>query len=408
MQWIMSDSQQNSAIVSDNSQPIIPTVILAYHLILRALFAVGSIACIPVLDGLTLAQLEREGRDKQEYGKERAYGAISWGIAHILSGPAIDMFGFKTLYGTVVLAFIGCIVTFQLYAKSISTIEYNEVCQKTEYIDDLAYSSDDEEKKCCDEASPMLQNPQQESQYQSIPDSDDYDKLLDNSNAQSTSEKEYQEQSRGRMSFTQLIGFFFKETPILNMSYMICVFALFVGMSVVENLIFLYFEFLGGTNTMSGFTVIVTVIIEIPLFQNAPKVLKRLGYTCLLQLACLAYVVRVIGYSFIPTSHPYLVLFLEPLHGITIAFAFTSCVAFADQNVPSGYESSGQGFMSMIRSFGMFVGLCIGGFVEGRALYRLLALIVALGSLALGIGTYSAMKSQKLSNQSSTSGEQST
>ncbi len=87
-------------------------------------------------------------------------------------------------------------------------------------------------------------------------------------------------------------------------------------------------------------------------------------------------------------------LFLEPLHGVTIGFATTSSVAFVDEWVPRGYELSGQGFMSMIGSLGQGLGLCIGGFFKGRVLYRVLASIVALRSLLLGIGNYLKAKSR--------------
>ena len=139
---------------------------------------------------------------------------------------------------------------------------------------------------------------------------------------------------------------------------------------------------------MFGITVVVTVLFEIPLFFFAPNVLSYLGLQRTFQFACLAYVIRVIGYSFIPQSHPYLVLFLEPLHGVTIAFSNTASVDFADSIVPKGYESSGQGFMSMIRGMGMLSGIFIAGFLEGRTLYRVLAAIVTVGSIILGIGNY--------------------
>jgi hypothetical protein len=52
------------------------------------------------------------------------------------------------------------------------------------------------------------------------------------------------------------------------------------------------------------------------------------------------------------------------------------------------HEASGQGFLSMIRGLGQFVGLCIGGFLEGRILYRILAAIVTVGSVILAIGNH--------------------
>ena len=155
---------------------------------------------------------------------------------------------------------------------------------------------------------------------------------------------------------------------------------------VVENLIFLYFEWLGGTSKMEGFTVIVTVIFELPIFHYASSMLLWLGSpSTMLQWASLAYITRVIGYSFIPKDHPNVVLFLEPLHGVTIGFATTSSVAFADEFLPCGFEASGQGFLSTIKCLGQFTGLLIGGYLDGRMLYRVLAAIVGVGSLVLAI-----------------------
>jgi cyanate permease len=166
-------------------------------------------------------------------------------------------------------------------------------------------------------------------------------------------------------------------------------FLLYTGMAVVENLIFLYFEFLGGSYSMCGITVAVTVLFELPLFHYAPEVLRRLkSPVWLFQFGCIAYVIRVVGYSLIPIHHPYWTLILEPLHGVTIGFVTVGCVAFAAEWVPSGYEASGQGFLSMIRGLGQFVGLCIGGFLEGRILYRILAAIVTVGSVILAISNH--------------------
>ena len=137
---------------------------------------------------------------------------------------------------------------------------------------------------------------------------------------------------------------------------------------------------------MEGITVIVTVIFELPIFHYASTMLLWLGSPAtMLQWASLAYISRVIGYSFVPKNHPNIVLFLEPLHGVTIGFATTSSVAFADEFLPRGFEASGQGFLSTIKCLGQFTGLLIGGYLEGRLLYRVLAAIVGLGSLVLAI-----------------------
>lgn len=407
-QQIMDDVVDTETSESGDSQPTIPLPLLVYHLILRSLFAMSNCAIMPALDGLTLATLT----DTHEYGKERLYGAISWAIAHLTFGPLIDLCGFSVLYATIVISCIGCLITFRIFANSSLTNQHVGVGEQVDGSDlrepleneskaslgkakkgstyqslssseYVAQIDRDEEKK-----TPEMETPPQtgsnDVREKSFEKNDAYFENDTTSNAKTESVEE-------RLSFTDLVGLLFEKAP-LNISFIVSLFALFIGMSVVEKLIFLYFEFLGGSNTMCAVTVVVTVLFEIPLFHYAPDVLRSLGSPRLLQWACVAYVVRVIGYSFIPTSHPYLVLFLEPLHGITIAFATTSSVAFADEWAPTGYEASGQGFMSTIRNLGMFVGLCIGGFLEGRTLYRVLAVIVTTGGLILATGNYLATK----------------
>ena len=336
---------------SDNIQNQVPMPLFMYHLFLRAVFALGFTACAPVLDGLTLARLEDEGRDSAEYGKERLYGAVSWGIANMLFGPAIDKWGFGILYIATVMSFILCVITFCVYAKS------NQV----------RYSSVD--------VSDSETMPNSESQM-TLHSNTSYDTFDD--------EVGQQEEMQQKLDVWSMLT---KKNGLLNLSFVVAMFALYIGMSVVENLIFLYFEYLGGSYSMCGITVGVTVMFELPLFHYAPEVLRRLkSPVWMLQAGCFAYVVRVLVYSIIPQDHPYWTLIVEPLHGVTIGFVLVASVAFAAEWVPKGYEASGQGFLSMIRGLGQFVGLCIGGFLEGRILYRVLAIFVSVGSIILFIG----------------------
>lgn len=348
-----------------------------YHIILRVFFVIGTGACGLALDGLTLAQLERQGINKNNYGKERLYGALSWGIAHVSLGPVVDFFGFRALYGTTVLAFVGCLIVIQMYSNADESIQYAGVDSDVDIVESSAIEDQSSASPVC--VSAKIFQPQSGKQMKKktsfVNDIADID-TTDVTNATNTQS----------LTLLELVQLLFQTGSLFKASFIISLFALSVGMSVVESLIFLYFEFLGGSNIMCGMTVCVTVLFELPLFHYAPSILEHLGSATMMQLGCLAYIVRAIGYSFIPQQHPYLVLFLEPLHGFTIGFAGTSSVAFADEWVPAGYESSGQGFISMIGGFGQFIGLCIGGILEGRLLYRVLAMIVTLGSLILGIG----------------------
>ena len=89
-----------------------------------------------------------------------------------------------------------------------------------------------------------------------------------------------------RLKFSDLVRLLLQNGSILNASFIVSLFALSIGMSVVESLIFLYFEFLGGSTMMCGLTVCVTVLFELPLFHYAPAFLEWLGSTTMLQLGC--------------------------------------------------------------------------------------------------------------------------
>jgi len=119
--------------------------------------------------------------------------------------------------------------------------------------------------------------------------------------------------------------------------------------------------------------------------------------------ACLAYIIRVVGYTFIPKDHVILVLLLEPLHGVTYGLAKTSSVEFAARLSPSGFESTGQGIISMLQGLGSIIGLSLGGWTEETfsavVLYRVYALIVTFGLACFCFATCSENSIQEKSQK---------
>ena len=376
---------------SKDIQPIpISTAMLTYHLIVRCIYSMGISATSPVLNGLTLARLERDTRHANEFGKERLYGAISWGIANSFFGITIDTFGFGVVYLTTTLSLIGCGVVFYLYARADDALLKREIIKHKSSdgnkIDDSCINIDAEFKTQLN-----MNDRDHLEEEKRFSEEDNAINIQKDRECNIVPEKEL---SLGQFSFSFVLETIYNQPALLfNICYMIALFTLYIGMSVVENLIFLYFEFLGGSNTLCGFTVAVTVFFELPIFHYAPDILAWMkSPVWMIQWGCLAYVVRVLGYSIIPESHAQWVLVLEPLHGLTIGFVLTGSVAFMDSLMPKGHESSGQGFLSSIMGLGQFFGLCIGGVLEGRVLYRVMAGIVSTGSLILALGCHLSVR----------------
>lgn len=115
-------------------------------------------------------------------------------------------------------------------------------------------------------------------------------------------------------------------------------FTLSMGISVVDNLAFIFFDSLGASNRMDGMTVLFTTVFETPVFYIAPLLLAKWGPGKLLLSAGVAYIIRVVGYTLVPdgTVGMSIILALETLHGLTYAGSKTGSVEFIAQIIPEG------------------------------------------------------------------------
>ena len=325
-----------------------PTVFFGIHIVARILYAICSSFIYNVLDGITLSYTKKHNADgSASYGKERLFGAVGWAIASILLGPILDATGFSVFF---LCAPICCIIS------CLTMIKFGQEC--------IAYEKISEENITANKETEMVKR------TEIVPeeDSDDFrEDGVENPSPNRGSLFLF----RAMVSTYTFCGFIFSSLTLK------------IGTSVVESLIFLYFESMGGSNAICGLTVVVTVVFEIPIFHYAPRLLEYFGAENLQKIACLTYILRVVAYTLIPNGHVIFVLLFEPLHGVTYACSTTSAVEFASRLSPTGYESSGQGFLSLITGIGSVVGLSMGGWIEEvlgpKVLYRSYAAIVTFG-----------------------------
>ena len=326
----------------------------SWYFVLRILFSVSSAAVFPVLDGMCLDFLEKDPHsDKEDYGKERLYGAISWAVANIVLALCLDQFGFVATYPLAVLA--TAFFMFAIYGYS------NELARLLKLARSIQHRTSD----CTEERKEVIDDESRSSQ-----------------------DSETVHNNQQVLSLRTLLKPVF--TSLFGITFMFATFTLSSGQAVVESLVFLFFEFLGSSYFMMGITVLLTVAFEIPIFHIAPKLLERFGASLLLQAASACYIIRVFGYTFIPEGKIGYVLLLEPLHGITFACSVTATVEFVSQFMPEGYEATGQGFLYVVRGCGSVLGLLFGGWAEdhlgARTMYRCFAAVVSVGAICFFVG----------------------
>mmetsp|Transcript_38961 Transcript_38961/g.83927 ORF Transcript_38961/g.83927 Transcript_38961/m.83927 type:complete len:560 (-) Transcript_38961:3968-5647(-) len=335
------------------------TFVLLWHISMRCIYAISFGIIAPTLDGLVLAHLECIGANSTDFGKERMYGALLWGLGTLSAGVGIDYYGFEFLYEMCVVSMVASYGVIGMYIWGISrdtTGAFKSRVNTTIVEDGNNKSSESEE---C------------EYQHEVV----EYD-----------DEEEKEEENDSILSNTELLFIVFQTG--YGKALLFLVFTISMGISVVDNLAFLFFDSLGASSTMDGWSVLSTVLFEIPMFYVSPILLERYGPGKLLIAAGFAYVVRVIGYTLVPANESYtmyIILMLETLHGVSYAGSKTGSVEFIARMMPEGYEASGQGILIFVTYFGVVAGLVMAGWIQetlgGYVMFRVMAGIVSVGMM---------------------------
>ncbi|CAK0867955.1 unnamed protein product [Prorocentrum cordatum] len=155
---------------------------------------------------------------------------------------------------------------------------------------------------------------------------------------------------------------------------------------MVEGMLFILLREMEASTLLCGFSVVVTVIFELPIFAYAKPLLRRLGNQNMILLGQAAWVVRALFYW--RMSAAWSVLLIEPLHGITFALVWTAAIDHVAQPgvCGEGLEASAQGLLSScFMGVGPIVGLLLGGVLfdklGGHVAYSIFAICVfSLGS----------------------------
>ena len=336
----------------------------ALHVGLRLLFAAGNAFVYPVLNGITLAYLDDEGCPPSQYGRERLYGAVSWAVMSVAVGRTIDVFGFAILpFGYAPLGYVFYVASIVAFVASHEeSAAFANVASKGEPV----------------ATNNGCGNQEDDFQDELFRDDDSVEEAAGEDQDVAETESLRQQQSASLLRMLAVVC-----GTVYGAGFVASMITLSMGMSIVESLIFLFFEELGGTYTVMGLTVVVTVVFEIPVFHFAPALLDKYGPGRLQQAAAAAYLVRVVGYTLIPEGAMAWVLLLEPLHGVTYGAAATSNVEYMARLSPKGYEATSQGLLSGLRGVGSIAGLSLGGWIDdaygAKVMYRLYATIVAIG-----------------------------
>lgn len=217
--------------------PRVESFLFPWHTLVRVIYALFLSIVVPTLDGLTLAHLKREGGTSADYGKERMYGAIYWGVGSFVTGAGVDRYGFNFMYALAILGTLLSYVTMSVYLWST----------RRDTTGSFDYRPHQSPGKECEE------------------------RMLHHEENNIDSKKSINEEET--ITLSQLLKT--ACTTGYGQALLFFTFVISIGVSVVDQLAFLFFDELGSSETINGLTVVFSVMFETPIFYLAPSLLNK-------------------------------------------------------------------------------------------------------------------------------------
>nr|KAG5696510.1 hypothetical protein BaRGS_021046 [Batillaria attramentaria] len=103
---------------------------------------------------------------------------------------------------------------------------------------------------------------------------------------------------------------------------------------------------LGAPPQLFGLCVVSSVILEVPTFFFSGRLIRRLGPVPCLCVSIATMSTRLLAYSLL--GNPWLVLLIEPLHGVTFGLMLSSATTYASIVSPPGMSATTQGLVGGI------------------------------------------------------------
>ena len=136
-----------------------------------------------------------------------------------------------------------------------------------------------------------------------------------------------------------------KKPNALMLFVVVFVGGMYIGL--IEYYLFVHLQTLGHPpKLLFGLCLLLNALPEIFVLFLAGRIVKRLGHVNCMCLACAAFAARMLGYSVL--SDPWMVLFIEPLQGLTFGLFYASASTYGSLITPPGLHGTVQGIIGSL------------------------------------------------------------
>jgi MFS family permease len=315
--------------------------------------------CVP------LAPFQRAGKPFSEYGKQRLWGAVSWGFVFSPLVGALETLSRGRV--RTLAPYVGHVACYALAldaARKLAQPTTGAQAQAQAHAavaaadapagakDAAAAEDDNDNDAVCTPRSPPQQPPP-------------------------PPPPSAHEPPPGFLAVLRRITHAVRTTPgaTLRLALFLLLGAV---MGTIGSFLFLWLDALGGSELLDGLALTMTCVSEVAIFYYAGEIQARLGVTACLHLVIACYILRLLAYAALPAlGGPWAVLPVQLLHGVTFGLYWAVGNAFARAIAPRGLESSMQGLFAGLNSAGSCLGNVAAGAIVQRHGYRALFLGMA-------------------------------
>ncbi|XP_014771110.1 major facilitator superfamily domain-containing protein 6 [Octopus bimaculoides] len=358
--------------------------------VLLVLIVVGEFFSAPAItlaDSVTLAYL---GDDVENYGRQRMFGSLGWGVAMFLVGMALDhsttfpnhpcgtqeqgeknyVVCFAVFSVLMSCAFITATQFNFAFQQGIMDIPLKQIASQIKEkiketvtgrrkIDRMRLVEEDDFDYYTKDKAHI------EPTFQEKPPSDKLHISLGEQNDMVSDTVKGQSSGSGKTFEEET--YFGKWITVLkmlaNLRYMSVLFvAWFMGFGIglIFTFLFWHLQDLGGSPTLFGVASVFNHISELLAYFLSVKFISKFGHVKVLYAGLLGNIIRFLYISLL--SSPWWVLPFEFIQGLTHAAVWAACCSYITQAIPTNLRSSAQGILQGLHhGLGRGCGAVFGG-----------------------------------------------
>lgn len=291
-----------------------------------------------LLDHAVLDVLEKVGG---EYGKQRLFGALGWGIGAYVTGLVVARGGIYWSFWTQLVLWYSSLLVLQ----RVPPVIYNDVDSAT------------------------------------------------GSYAALESSKEQESRSPARAAlFVESARLAATELDVLVLLGVVFLMGLMYGV-IASFLTLNLYNLSGGDPRIVGIAILCQTLSELPAFFFADKIIKKIGTVKVLIVSILGYAVRIAYYAVM--TNAWGAIPFEFLHGVTFGLAWAACTQYIYSASPRGCASTVMGILNAVQNgLARALGTLVGGYFYERYGPHAMWMVTALGiPLSLvGLGVFACLK----------------